>query len=82
MEEYKKDDNLSVLSVPAFKISNIDIEMKFTVTEPEDEDDEEIRVGITSEALKDKEAHQVHVAKFSIKEESVKVHKEDEEDED
>lgn len=71
---YKKNAVLSSLTIPAFTISDTEVELRFSLVEPPKEDGKEgdvpdIRVIISPESLKGLEAH--HVNKLTLKISSV-----------
>lgn len=74
MQTYKSDRTLSAFSVPAFAISEVEVELRFAVAIPPEvrrkrqvEEIEDIKVKITPEALKGLEPHQISTmrVKFS-----------------
>ncbi|MFX0203078.1 MAG: hypothetical protein ACFFCW_43800 [Candidatus Hodarchaeota archaeon] len=78
---YKKEKALSSFTVPAFTISDVDIELRFSIAEPskqivEEGEDLDIKVNISPATLKGLEAHQVSVMKLRISPVNLKVFEE------
>jgi len=69
LEVYKKEEVLSAFTVPAFTISETELELRFALVEPPAENEgeiPEISVNISPEFLKGLEAHQVSLLKLKI----------------
>lgn len=70
-EVYKKEKDLSSFTVPAFTISDVEIELHFSIAEPPEQQKKkgealDIKVNISPKSLKGLEAHQVSVMKLKI----------------
>ena len=80
---YKKEAALSSFTVPAFTISDVDIELRFAIAQPPDGSRNDrkvtdIKVNIWPESLKGLEAHQVSLLKFKMSPISLRVFEESE----
>ena len=81
MEVYKKEPALSSFTVPSFTVSDVDVELRFSImnrTEEKERGGEmsDIKVDISPASLKGMEAHQVSVMKLKISPVSLKVFEE------
>jgi len=70
-ETYKANPVLSQLSVPAFDISEVEVELRFTVVEPAEEAEKEggisgLKVRISAPSLEGLESHQIQTVKLRI----------------
>jgi len=70
-EAYKENPVLARLSVPAFSISDLEVELRFAITGPSEEPGKEgevpdLKVDISTRTLKGLESHQIQVMKFKI----------------
>ena len=70
-EAYKENPVLAQLSVPAFDISEVEVELRLAVVGPSEEPRKEgempdLKVDISTPALKGLESHQVQVIKLRI----------------
>jgi len=82
-EVYKKEKVLSSFTVPAFTISDTDLELRFSIVEPPEEKKKEgeipdIKVNISPESLKGLEAHHVSLLKLKISSVSLRAFEESE----
>lgn len=81
-EIYKKEKSLAPFSVPAFGLSDIEVELKFAVVELEDKkgktNTSELTVNISPEFLKGLEVHQVSTMKLKIAPVNLRVFEEGE----
>ncbi len=80
-ETYKKEKALYPFSVPAFTISDTDIELRFSIMQPSEEEKrkgqiQDLKVNVSSESLKKLEAHQVSAMKLKIAPVSMRVFEE------
>jgi hypothetical protein len=80
-EVYKKEKALSSFTVPAFTISDVDLELRFSIVGPAEEKEKEgeipeLKVNISPDSLKGLEAHQVSVMKLKITPVSMRVFEE------
>ncbi len=67
METYRGDAALSAFSVPAFTISEVELELRFAVASaPEVRRKADIKVRITPEALKGLEPHHISTLKIKL----------------
>ena len=78
MEVYRNEPSLSSFSVPAFTISDVDLELRFSIVEPAAEEGGEeeipdIKVNISSDLLKGLESHQISVMRLKILPVSMRV---------
>jgi hypothetical protein len=68
-DEYKQNAVLSAFSVPAFTISDVDIELRFSIVGPagvQEGKAEDIDINIAPASLKGLEAHHISVMKFKL----------------
>lgn len=67
-ESYKKEKGLSHFSVPAFSISDTEIELRFSIAESPREKEviQDIKVNILPDSLKGLEPHHVSLLKLKI----------------
>ena len=77
-ETYKDQKNLISFPVPAFSISDVDIELYFSivgVSEKEDNKDEisDVMVSVSPESLKSLEPHHINLIKIKISPENIRV---------
>ena len=77
---YRKEKYLSQFTVPAFAISDVDVELKFAIVEPEQNVEDgkvsELKIKISPEFLKGLDAHQVSVVRLKISPINLKVYEE------
>jgi hypothetical protein len=69
-EAYKKEKKLSSFTIPAFTISDVEVELRFSIVGPSEEEktEEEIqdlKVNISPDSIKKLEAH--HISEMKIK---------------
>jgi hypothetical protein len=80
IDVYKKEKSLSSFTVPAFAVSDVDVELKMAIVEPgEIEEQGEIpglRVRISPEFIKGLDAHHISVMKFKISPVSLRIFEE------
>lgn len=80
LDIYKKERALSSFTVPAFTISDVDIELRFSIVGPTGEHEEgeipNLKINISPESLKGLEAHQLNVMKLKISPVSLRVFEE------
>lgn len=74
---YKKEKSLSSFTVPAFAISDVDIELRFSIVGPSNKEEEgtipDIKVNISPDSLKGLEANHISVMKLKISPISLRV---------
>lgn len=68
---YKKEKALSAFTVPAFTISDVDIELRFAIVEPPKEKEKkgemlDLKIHISPESLKGLEPHHVSAMKLKV----------------
>jgi hypothetical protein len=77
---YKSEKSLSSFSVPAFSISDMDLDLRFAVVETTEEQGEgeamDIKVNVSQEALRELEDFQISRIKFRISPVSLRVFEE------
>ncbi|MCK4830805.1 hypothetical protein KA005_84620 [bacterium] len=81
LDIYKKEKGLLSFSVPSFTISDVDVELRFSIVGPSEEQKKEgkisdLRVNISTESLKGLEAHHVSLMKLKISPVSMRVFEE------
>gem|GEM_PF-6367715 len=80
LDIYKTEKALSSFTVPAFTISDVDIELRFSIVGPTEEHKEgevpDIKINISPEFLKGLEAHHISVMKLKISPVSLRVFEE------
>lgn len=82
LETYKKVKALSLFTVPAFTISDVDIELRFSIVGPSEEQKEgeipDFKINISPEFLKGLESHHISVMKLKISPVNLRVFEEGE----
>lgn len=81
LDIYKKEKNLLSFSVPAFTISDVDVELRFSIVGPPEKQEkegeiEDLKVNVSADRLKGLEAHQISVMKLKISPVSLRVFEE------
>lgn len=80
-EIYKKEKVLSSFTVPAFTISDFELELRFSIVDPSEKKMKEkeitdIKVNISPESLKELEAHHINVLKIKLLSENLRAFEE------
>ena len=80
---YKKEPRLSLFSVPAFAISDVEVELRFAVSDAGsgqncEGNDIDVKVCITPDAIKELNEHQMSVMKLKLSPVSLRVFEADE----
>lgn len=81
LDIYKEKKSLLSFSVPAFTISDVEVELRFSILGPSEEQKKEgeisdLKVNISTESLKGLEAHHVSLMKLKISPVSLRVFEE------
>ena len=77
-DEYRKDSRLASFSAPAFQISDVSIELSFSIcgTQAKKAGPEDLLILIEPSALKELQPHQVTVLRMNISAEDLKIYEE------
>jgi hypothetical protein len=83
LEVYKKEETLSPFTVPAFSITDVEVELRFSIVQSPEEQNKAgevplLKVNISPESLKELDAHQISMMRIKISPESLRVFEDEE----